>query len=60
MLQDRFDFSIVMIVNLFRCLENSHRTGLQEKELAQKSSSSLWSLTPHWNGTGRPMAGRFK
>ena len=48
------------MVNLFRCLESSHRTGLQEKELVQQSNSSLRSLTPHWNGNGRPMAGQFK
>ena len=45
---------------MHRCLESSHRTGLQEKELVQQSNSSLRSLTPHWNGNGRPMAGRFK
>ena len=45
---------------MHRCLESSHRTGRQEKELVQQSNSSLRSLTPHWNGNGRPTAGQFK
>ena len=60
MLQDQSDFLIVMVMNLFRCLEISYRTGLKKRELVQQLSSSLQSLTPHWNGTGRPMAGWFK